>query len=1349
MRAIVWVLKGTAWFVMVNPHVWPVDNATVGNLGDQWLYIPFVTIMNMNFLRLFQSWYLVAILLMGIYLIFMNASPHGRAQAKEGLVRLLVGMVLVGQSPVIMQWLLETANYLGERVLLVALPSGDIADAAATLAASGHGGIKLFCIMFCYFFIGLFACFVAAIRFFVVTFMASIFPLALFLYFFDLQIPVLNEFISFKGFGGSLFKFTILVLLTQIMMVFFLAVALILLANPVGGVSGPLYDFLLLTASFAGICFAPMAAMQLLAWVGAVGHVYSSRPSMAGTRFASTLLSTYSLSSAIDASSRQYYIGHNLGDYGAGTSSGPGGAHRTFMHGTPGGGGMFSEYSSSAREHGIRAGGGARIHPGSAAFGAGRAGGAAGGLGAPLMDVGAGVSLGRVGGTAIMGEGTAEVLRTPQGGTVTMEETGEVPVPAAPDAVLMGDGLSISGGTVTGGGGEARHSSYAKKGMGRHSVAADSSMDRGSITTTPAGSMVRGAVQESDAGTTIVNASSGPPLAGIGTGWGAPMGPAGQAAAGGGRASRPKDTARSGAALGKPMTRANFAPSSPPHPPGAGGSYGIPGVGGGSGAVGVGPSSGGGVGASALGRGPARPRRTASTGAPASRKDEATGGPASPGSYAVTEDNFLDADAVTSGGLAASGLSGSSQEIVDSQARRDSVSGDFSVVDTHQKLIEAADAGVRDLEAGVRKLNASGSADKNSAQTMIKNQRLLQNARRDADKSFSEWMRWQKEVDEAVRKDQENERSLRRLERIDSRRLTNEQRRQARRLMRERQAFNKKYFAEMERGSKMFRQYKSDQSVLVKSLHSTGHLPNAFMSRPREMPRFHRRFTYTGAARNSTLILGSSGREAEGVEEAPVEGAFTAEDSVSGTPSSGGILDIFRRKSRPFVVGDDVRESVLNNLRENNLDIHADSGLQHVVSECARPEIKRENLEVVTAALKTSGRWGEVQASARNNGVSVERELENQGYMITPPKIRAVRWSRDEDGISPNTLAYYSPGLDEMVVNRSHYGNVDTSREEFESLVGALRAGTLKHEYVHAMQRDRATGDFAGKSWEFMAQPSVITSIPTTESRMLYAKVVTAHTEGSAEFLSTTEQQKQALLDLDEKVRTGRELSEEEKRRVSGGTFEDGTPSLGLYNNPYTFAHLNILKKEEALRKYYLEKGVDEQVAFARARHLARIYALDRVPGAPRNLPSGAEEMDLDVTRGVGADLADSRRRLGEEEVDLKKILDHPSFLASNPDNAVYRRKLVADDFTVSKMNMDLTAYELEDAKFQLEFAEMNADPSSEWVEKAAENASKKDERLSHWSSRVADAQVMWAGEFGDEKDISENYSLIYNSHNR
>ncbi|HHQ45262.1 MAG TPA: hypothetical protein ENN13_03890, partial [Candidatus Altiarchaeales archaeon] len=92
------ILKGIAWFVMVNPHIWPV-----GDPGQKYsIYMPFITVIQSNFLKIFQVWYVIAIIFVGIYLIFMNASPHGRSRAKDSLTRLLVGMVLVSQSPLIL-----------------------------------------------------------------------------------------------------------------------------------------------------------------------------------------------------------------------------------------------------------------------------------------------------------------------------------------------------------------------------------------------------------------------------------------------------------------------------------------------------------------------------------------------------------------------------------------------------------------------------------------------------------------------------------------------------------------------------------------------------------------------------------------------------------------------------------------------------------------------------------------------------------------------------------------------------------------------------------------------------------------------------------------------------------------------------------------------------------------------------------------------------------------------------------------------------------------------------------------------------------------------------------------------
>ena len=81
------------------------------------LRAPLVTVVLNFFIRLLQPFYVMAIMVTGIYLLFMSGSPLGRAKAKKTLVKLIIGLGLITMTIPIVEMLLESSHYFASLVL--------------------------------------------------------------------------------------------------------------------------------------------------------------------------------------------------------------------------------------------------------------------------------------------------------------------------------------------------------------------------------------------------------------------------------------------------------------------------------------------------------------------------------------------------------------------------------------------------------------------------------------------------------------------------------------------------------------------------------------------------------------------------------------------------------------------------------------------------------------------------------------------------------------------------------------------------------------------------------------------------------------------------------------------------------------------------------------------------------------------------------------------------------------------------------------------------------------------------------------------------------------------------------
>ncbi len=93
------------------------DNLHVYLLEEIPLRDPMIIDIGGYFVKVLEPFYIAAIVLTGIYLMFFSGSPRGRSRAKSMMLRLLVGMVIISLSLHIMQLLLDVSQVLTRGIL--------------------------------------------------------------------------------------------------------------------------------------------------------------------------------------------------------------------------------------------------------------------------------------------------------------------------------------------------------------------------------------------------------------------------------------------------------------------------------------------------------------------------------------------------------------------------------------------------------------------------------------------------------------------------------------------------------------------------------------------------------------------------------------------------------------------------------------------------------------------------------------------------------------------------------------------------------------------------------------------------------------------------------------------------------------------------------------------------------------------------------------------------------------------------------------------------------------------------------------------------------------------------------
>ncbi|MCX6694771.1 MAG: DMT family transporter, partial [Candidatus Altiarchaeota archaeon] len=336
------VLILIGYFVESNPCVYAAAGGhchyTIANSVVEVAVNPQIRALNQLEMSMFVTFYIVAIILIGIYIIFMSGSPQGRSRAKDIFVRLFVGMLLVSVSPMLFQTILDFANSANSMLLSTAWIEFFTGNHTFQW---GAGQLLKYC---CIYIVGqvimIVAIITAAMRYLVVYATACIFPLAVFLYFFDFP----NPLFSIRSLGRTMIKASMIAILTQTIQCACLAITIILLSF---NLNNTMMEFLLIIGGMIGICFSPMIAMQLMPWLGAMVYVASTRPSTAGSRFIASMMLGYGVARSLETSSGQTMVGRNMGEFS--TAGGPKAPEGGILpYGFPGAGGFDTHGSDSS-----------------------------------------------------------------------------------------------------------------------------------------------------------------------------------------------------------------------------------------------------------------------------------------------------------------------------------------------------------------------------------------------------------------------------------------------------------------------------------------------------------------------------------------------------------------------------------------------------------------------------------------------------------------------------------------------------------------------------------------------------------------------------------------------------------------------------------------------------------------------------------------------------------------------------------------------------------------------------------------------------------------------------------------
>ncbi|HEX54802.1 MAG TPA: hypothetical protein ENF49_01590 [Candidatus Altiarchaeales archaeon] len=264
-----WMLENIVRFVIAEPinyllglknDAWKEGWGLLGILVNALKWNPDLSIIRpivSEIIEVLLPLYVIAMLITGFTWLFLSLSPEGRAKAKAMLLQLLISMVLVSASLPIYQFLLDLSELLVNFV--ISLVGGIEMTGWASLFTAASIFLVAFFFPLAIVILLLLVVFLLVCRYILLLVMGILFPLAIFLYFFQLT----------RGVGTKLIRFTLVLIFTPVAQAIFLIFSLVACSNESGVVG--------IALMFGGIVlmlFAPLILAGFMKWIGGLLFAY-------------------------------------------------------------------------------------------------------------------------------------------------------------------------------------------------------------------------------------------------------------------------------------------------------------------------------------------------------------------------------------------------------------------------------------------------------------------------------------------------------------------------------------------------------------------------------------------------------------------------------------------------------------------------------------------------------------------------------------------------------------------------------------------------------------------------------------------------------------------------------------------------------------------------------------------------------------------------------------------------------------------------------------------------------------------------------------------------------------------
>lgn len=202
--------------------------------------------------------FVVVLMWMGMMYIIQSDSPQGRAESKEKVKRLFMGMIAVVFSGMFFQMMLDLSAGLAHMALYLQ-PSWEAYDNMVfAISVLGPLGILIFSVVV------LAAGISIAIRYLLVIILSTVFPVVVACYFIDVDI--------IKAIGRKFMGMTVMIVFTQFIMAMLLAFSLLAASSLPESEAGldMIMVFLLTVVGFLLVGIAPFISLGLMSVAGSV-----------------------------------------------------------------------------------------------------------------------------------------------------------------------------------------------------------------------------------------------------------------------------------------------------------------------------------------------------------------------------------------------------------------------------------------------------------------------------------------------------------------------------------------------------------------------------------------------------------------------------------------------------------------------------------------------------------------------------------------------------------------------------------------------------------------------------------------------------------------------------------------------------------------------------------------------------------------------------------------------------------------------------------------------------------------------------------------------------------------------